>query len=362
MDCLTDIVGVTGNTSIPFYADLSEEMQDAIAVSGSGLYMDALPGGIDLMTVDTQESMEFALQSALDAKEEAEKSLKSDLIVAINNRYQPAKIKFYGLIGERSVSGVLSTTGRYQAHRYRMIEPIAGNVQINQISLCLNGVATFNVYVGRCNVKSKAIEEIVATVPITTVSGTWTNATLPEGGIAVPMEIYGTEQEIYVFYDRTEAGGLLPKNNTIKCLCPGDNGKKALNAYMQYNGCVFNDKENLSSAKADQQGHGISVQAVVGCDTNTIVCREYEKQDNIQLMMAWGLRYKAGVLWIEYIFKGGQVNRVNLQNHEYLWGKRNHFQKQYEDRITAIANNLTLGETNCFTCKDDKVIKGTIYS
>lgn len=363
MNCIADIIGVTESTDIPHYNDLSEEMQAAIAVSNSGLYMDALPGGIDLNEIDTQESMEFALQSALNASEEAQKTLKADLLLAINNRFQPAKVKFYGYIGERSVTGVFNTTANFEGHRYRMIEPIAGNVVINQIALCLNGANTFNVYVARCNAKSKAIEAVLHTLPITTVSGQWSNATMPQGGITLPMEIYGVEQEYYIYYDRTEAGGLMPKNNNIKCGgCTAATVMKSLNAYMTYHGVSFNSLENLSNMKADQQGHGISIQAVVGCDTETVVCREYDKQEAIQQMMAWAARYKAGELWIEYIFKGAQVNRVNLQNREYLWGKRNHFRKEYEERITAIANNLTLGETNCYTCKDDKVIKGTIYS
>jgi hypothetical protein len=364
MDCITDIIGVTNNASIPFYNELSEEMQAAIAVSNSDLFMDALPGGIDLMAIDTQESMEFALQSALDAKTEAQKSLKADLLLAINSRFQPAKIKFNGQVGQRSVSGVLHTSGQYQGQRYRMIEAIAGNIKINAISLCLNGAATFNVYIHKVYAKDMSfVDEPLHTLEITTVAGSWTNATMPEGGITLPMEEDGHPLEYWIFYDRNEAGGLMPKNNNIRCgSCNGRDLTRALNAYMTYKGVAFSDTQRLHNVTADERGHGFSVSMEVGCDTDTVVCREYDKQEAIQQMMAWATRYKAGELWIEYIFKGAQVNRVNLQNREYLWGKRNHFRKEYEDRITAIANNLTLGETNCYTCKEDKIVKGTIYS
>lgn len=364
MDCITNIVGVTNKTDLPYYSELSPDMQAAIALSTSGLYIDTLTGGIDLRTIDTADYMTLALQYALDAKPEAEKVFKDDLLVAVNNRYAPAKVKFNGLIGKRSFSANLPVGADNQGHRYRVYQPIAGNITINRIGVALSGVATFNVYVSRCEAGAYGVEELLYTFPVTTTFGLFADADLSSqnGQIVLPMQINGVAQEYYIFYKRSEANGLLAKNNEIKCGCSGDKGMRALDSYMHYDGVSINDMDNLRSVSADRKGHGISVSSVVGCEHSVIICREYEKKEAVSLMMQWAVLYKTGELWIEYLLKSGYINRDSMQNREYFLGKRNHFKSEYEQRITAIANGMTLGETNCYVCKDDTMTLGTIYS
>lgn len=363
--CLDNIIGVTDKTDIPFYADLATQLKTDIALSSSGLHLDRLTGGIDLYAVDDQTYMPLVLKLGLDARNQASKILGDELLLAINNRFHAAKTKYIGFIGRRTVSATLNSTGNIQGHRYRMHEPIAGNIAISAIGVNVNGTATFNVYVARCNSKDKAIEETLYTFPVTTVANTFTNVNMSSAGgsIKLPMEIDGVAQEYYIYWKRDEAGGLLPKNNDMKCgTCGSKTANQALSGFMFYDGISFADTSNLNSVTIDKMGHGLSVSAVVGCDHTMVICREYEKKEAVQLMMQWAALYKAGELWIEYIIKSGYINKDNMQNREYYWGKRDHFRKQFSERITAIANAMELGETNCYVCKSDTMFKGTIYS
>lgn len=365
-DCLKDIVGVTANTQIPFYDQLDPEQQTAIAVSGSGNYMDKLTGGIDLMGVDDVDYMKAVLNLGLDARNEASRILNDELLVAINNRFHPSKSKYNGFIGRRTISATNNSTANLQGQRYRTHQPIAGLISISSIALCLNGVGSFNVYIDRCNTHDCAITTgHLYTFPVTTVANTWTNVDMSSqpGGIQLPLEVEGLAQEYYIYWNREEAGGLLPKNNDMKCgSCGGKVQSEILLSFMNYDGVAFTDTNKLMSVRNDRMGHGISVSAVVGCDHATVICREYDKKEAVKLMMQKAAQYKAGELWIEYILKSSWVNRDGLQSKEYMWGKRNHFSSEFDKRITAIANAMELGETNCYVCKNDTMMKGTIYS
>lgn len=365
MSCITNFVGITNDTTLPFWDQLDADLKAKVAVSTSGLYAAALPGGIDLRTVDDLEYMVDALQKGIEAVAEAEKVLSDDLLEAINNRYQSAKVKFHGEIGRRSVSATFPSSPEYQGQRYRMYEPIAGNIRISGISVNVNGDASFNVYVARCEARDRSIIEVLATLPVNSVANTWTaaNMTSVNGELVLPMEVDGIAQEYYIYWRRSEAGDLMPKNNEIKCgPCSAGKTLAALDEYMYYDGVALADMNNLYNAQVSKKGHGLSVSAIVGCEHESVMCREFEKKENISKMMAHAMRYKVGELWIEYLFKSNFVNRSNMANREYLWGKRNHFRKEFDDRITTIANQMTLGDTNCYSCKEDRAIRGTIFS
>ncbi len=364
-DCLLNLVGVTDKTDIPFYADLDAELQEDIAVSSSGHFMDRLTGGIDLMSVDNAEYMALVLKLSLDAKTEASRILNDELLIAINNRFHPSKTKFNGFIGRRTYSATSSTASNLQGHRYRMLNPIAGLITINSIAVNVNGAGTFKVYVDRCNSWDSEIAETLYEFPVTSIAGNWVNADMSsqQGQIILHMEIEGEPQEYYIYWKRDESGGLSPKNNDMKCYTCGNKRQMyALEEFMLFNGIAFGSTSQLRNVNLDRLGHGLSVAAVVGCDHSEIICREYNKKEAVKLMMDKAAQYKAGELWIEYVMKSGYVNRDNMQNREYMWGKRNNFRKEFDERITSIANAMELAETHCYQCKDNIMQKGTIYS
>lgn len=369
-DCLTNIVGVTDSITIPFYDQLEDEQQEAIALSTSGLFLDTMTGGIDLTGVDDVTYMKSVLDLALKACSEASKVLNNELLIAITNRFHPAKTKYIGFIGRRTTSATFNSAPNIQGHRYRMQEPIAGNIAISSIGVNVNGNATFNIYVARRDaydngINNRGIAEVLYTFPVTTVANTWVNANMASqpGGIKLPMEVEGVAQEYYIYWKRDESGGLSPKNNDMKCnTCGNKNANAALSGFMLFDGIAMANTDNVLNISLGRFGHGLSVNAVVGCDHSMVICREAEKKEVVKLMMEQAAQYKAGELWIEYILKSAWVNRDNLQSREYMWGKRNHFSAEFGKRITAIADAMELGETNCYVCKNDTMIKGTIYS
>lgn len=365
VDCLLNLTGVTESTTIPFYDQLDDAQTAAIAVSSSGLFLDTLTGGIDLMGIDDLIYQKSILDLGLKACVESSRIMNDELLLAINNRFHPAKTKYNGFIGRRSVSATLQSTPNYQGQRYRMNEPIAGLISIKSIGVNVNGVGTFNVYISRTNARDPTTEEILFTFPVTTVANVFTNVDMSSqpNGINLDMQIEGVPQEYYVYWMRDESGGLLPKNNDMRCYtCSNNQAASALGGFMEYNGVAFSDPNHLFSVIIDKFAHGLSVAAIVSCDHTTVICREYQKKDAVRLMINKAGQYKAGELWIEYILKSAWVNRDGLQSREYMWGKRNNFKAEFDTRVTAIANEMELGETNCYVCRNDTMFRGTIFS
>lgn len=358
-----NIVGVTNNTALPYIDDVPEQLIEDCAVSNSGLYMDSLPGGIDLTMLDDAQSLEVALNLGLKAAKQASQMLYSELVVAIANRYKAGKPRFNGDIGRRTVSANLTSQARIQGHRYSVDTPIAGEIEITRIAIQLNGSnPDGKIYIGRSEYGEKAMLEVLHELPVTATVGQWASATLPDGGIKLPMQIDGVAQDYYIYWDRNDFPGLLAKNNDIKCgTCGSNNNINALSNYMHYSGFATSSTDKLNNISTDSKGHGISVTAVVGCNTTNVICREYEKKEAVKTVMDRAALYKAGMLWIEYINQSGFLNRFTMMNREYLWGKRNHFEAEFNKRVTVILDNMTLGETGCYECGDKKIIKGTIY-
>jgi hypothetical protein len=83
-----------------------------------------------------------------------------------------------------------------------------------------------------------------------------------------------------------------------------------------------------------------------------LFCREYSEDDAVAVVMGYATWYKAGELLIEDVLKQPDVNRYTTMAREYLWGKRNHFRKEYENRIIYLAAVIDVMASNCYVCRE----------
>lgn len=362
MSCITGIVGVTANTELPFYADLDAGLKTSIAASTSGLYIDEIPTGIDMMGVDDVEYLTSLLKMGLKAERVAEKSLIDELVLAINSRYIEAKPRFNGDIGRKMTSQTLLSNGNNQGQQWQMKHAYAGSITITRAALNITGSVSCNIYIAACNVGER-YAEVIHTIPVTTVAGNWSNGNLASFGnqIVLPMQVEGVAREYLLFWKRDEAGGAYPKNNDLKCdTCPGATTNKALAGFMTFRGASFTSIENMVNMGNDSYAHGLSITALVQCDSNEVICREFDKNNAVKLMIQKAVQYKAAEMFAEYVMESSYVNRTNLQAREFLWGKRSHNAAEFSKRITAIADTMKLGDTPCYTCQDQRVVIGKI--
>jgi hypothetical protein len=158
--------------------------------------------------------------------------------------------------------------------------------------------------------------------------------------------------EYWLVYDRhlPDTSIVSPKNN--KCLCNCGNQTWLIGQFVYVEGISFDDLTQLNyHTGTSTYANGISLSVDLSCNQAGYMCKEYDKKNAIALTLAYTVLYKAAELTIEKILNSPEVNRYTLMNREYLWGKRNHFRKEYQDRVLYITKTADIKSTDCFICK-----------
>jgi hypothetical protein len=349
MDCLKNIVGVTKLNCNCVVDDLDAETKAKLAASNSGLYLDDLPGGVELRALNNIDTCQKMAVFALNALEVAANTVEADLKVAISNLYSKGANAYRGLIGQQSYAQTLEVTRKYQGILLRAQDGVDGIAIINRIMIIVNGAENITLKVYRAP-RFSALGQEVATYDVQTISNNYTFVSMA-APLKLPLTINGQPQDYYFIYDSKVGANVYPKDCKIDCGCaPGVT--TAISTYIKPIGIQLDDLDNLNGALTDKYTRGILLDADLKCDTAQLVCGQYDKDEAVAVVMAYATQFKAGELLIEDVLKSNEVNRFTLQDNQYLWGKRNHFRSEYSQRITYLASAIDITQTNCFVCKD----------
>lgn len=354
LNCLTEIVGVTTNESDCITQGLDADQKAQLKKSVSGLYLDDLPGGVHMKALKTADATKGFYPMATGAITNAIKLIEDDLIVALNSKYKKGRKNFVGQVGRMSFAQTLNTSANLQGLRIRPVDYSDGVITLNRITHILNMNASYNIYILRAEYK-QGTGEIIKTYPITSVANAYTTISIEptDGGLKLPLVKDGQMLEYFIYFDRNEAGGALPKDNKIACSTCGSTNTLKLADFLDVYGANFSDITNLKAGSFDEYSHGLTLDVSIKCDNEKLFCGNYQEDDAIATTMAHAVRYKAGELLIEDVLKSPDVNRYTTMAREYLWGKRNHFRKEYDDRIIYLANDaIDVTASNCFVCRE----------
>lgn len=346
MSCLDDVVGIIRNPC-PCLTDgyLTPDQIAQLQVSKSGLYLDDLPGGVELKGLNGVDVCRNAIQMAQDALHVAKQWVMDNLTAALNAKYATNKQPFVGLIGEMSYSSTLSTSRAYTGVRLRTRAKTDGTLRITQISIVVDRVAMLTVRLIKAPINSMIGTEI----------GSWdvtTMANSPTGidigvPISLPLLENGQPLEYYIIYDRS--AGAMPKNNLLTCGC--GNVESLLSQFVQVEGLEVDSPSLLNSKVLDNYAHGIMLNTDMRCGTELFACREYSNEEAVAVVMAYSVWFKAGELLIEKVQQSGQPNRYTLKASEYLWGKRNHFKAEVDTRLPYLIQAINIDRTDCYVCR-----------
>lgn len=353
MQCLTNIVGVTTSECTCIIRGLTNSEVAELKVSKSGLYLDNLPGGVHMKELQYVDSCKTFKEMADTAISNAVKMLEDDLVVSLNNKYVKAKKTFKGEVGQKSYAGTLNNPKRYQGLRLRPYDYSDGVIFLHRLDIIVNATVNFDVQiirVPRVNGNTSVMGDVVDIIPIEATANTYKTVSfnVPK---KLPLVYQGQEVEYWVVYDRDQPGpsAFQPRDNKIQCsTCPA----QKLGDFVDAKGVGFTDLSALNGAVIDNYAHGISLHVTVKCDNETLFCREYDEDDAVAVTMANAVWYKAGELLIEMIQGSPDVNRYTTMETERLWGKRNHFRKQYELRVDFAVSVIDVSASNCYVCRD----------
>lgn len=354
MECLKQIVGVTLSDCTCIINGITGDALTALRVSTSKLYLDDLPGGVHLKALTNADACRTMGAMAISARDNAIKTLEADMVVALNNKYVKSNKNFTGQIGRMSYAGSLGVTRPWQGLRIRPVDFSDAVLKVTRVAIIVNSVSTFNIRVLKVPYGSTMGTQ-VAEFPVTTVANGYVYVSTMTGDIplTLPFVDQGEQFEYWFVYDRTEGGGaVVPKDTGVQCTSCNQTEFMNLSSFVNVQGIEVDTLGTLNNAKVDGFSHGLILDATIKCDTTKLFCREYSENDAVAVVMAWATLFKAGELLIEDVLKQPDVNRYTTMAREYLWGKRNHFRKEYETRVTYLAATVDVTASNCYVCRE----------
>lgn len=358
-ECLTNLVGITQSECTCVITGLDNDILDEGLAEGikwytqstSGLYLDELEGIIPLQSADgcaecDDEMANFYYRS----RNSAVKTLADDVMAGFIKRGVNGNRTYFGKVAGTLFSGFMDVSGSgYAGQKIWTVAMNGGSIKINKIYAMMNASATFDVLVYMVERGATEFSLVTTITDIVSIANTVKENILP-APVTIDLSRYGAE-----FYLLYVPAGFMPLQNSLSCGC----GQKEylLRDYLTVSGVKGNDLNALSTFGTYTNGGGLALDAQVGCDTTKLICEAYNYDEAAKIVMAYAARYKAGELLHEYVLKSNEINRYTMSSREFLWGKRNHFKKEYADRVAWLVENIDMDLIDCYICNDKKVRK-----
>lgn len=307
-----------------------------IETSDSGLYLDELDDlnlNMAGAAFDCSEGNIFELMDK--AKKNALLELQTSLLAGLSGTAKQRRTPFIGLIGSEASKGtVAASDGDVLRLILKPTLPKSVILKIKRIGLLLDSDAVVQVNIPTTG---QAFE-------VVTAARTPSYYQFPKGEelIINLSDEYGTANQVEFNYT---VQGFRPLANLASCGC----GQRD-----QVLGAFFEGGSIIS-----QQANGILLDVEITCDPKNVIILNYEQNPAASAVLAKSALLKTAELLIERINSSDNINRYTMLDSQYLWGKRNHFRKEYQDRISWLltSEGLDLSKDSCFVCKSPSGLK-----
>lgn len=319
-----NIFGLSATVPDCFSAETKTEYQ----ASDSGLFLDSMDDlnlNMAGAAFDCSEGNIFDLMAG--AKKNALMALEERILKGLAGSAKQRRTPYIGLIGNESSRGtVAAAEGDVLSVTLKPLHAKSLVLKIKRIGLLLDSSATVPVYVSGIDTPFA----IVAT------ARTPSYITLPEPLAINLSDTYGNPKGVTFSYT---VDGFRPLQNELSCGC----GQKdqTLAAFFE-NGSIIS-----------QTANGLLLDVEITCDARNVVILNYEQNPAVSAVLAKAAQLKAAELLIERINSADNINRYTMLDSQYLWGKRNHFRKEFEERISWLltSEGFDLSKDDCFVCK-----------
>lgn len=361
MKCLTNIVGVTKDECECLIGGLDEAERIEVKKSTSGLYLDNLPGGVSLRGLDDADACNGMAKMSFQALEDAAMMLEESIKVALSNEYKSVP-QFSGMIGQMSYANTMTISKRWQGQVLRASHNSDAILSISRAIFIVNksGPSTFKILKVE---HGAAMGTEVYSQDIELNGNNYVAIDIPDTYLGNPMKFplleNGRPVDYYFLWDTSQIQDVLPKDNKLDCGC-SKAVTDSMTRYVKPIGIEVESLNNVTDSVATNRAHGILIDVTIKCNNAQLICREYDSNEAIAVVMAYCIYFKAGELLIEAVLKSPEVNRYTQMSREYLYGKRNHFRKEYDDRMIYLGESIDASSSSCFICKDNSMGKDAI--
>lgn len=355
MDCLDNIIGITKSDCACITTGLTPEQIASLKVTKSGLTLDDLEGGLKLEAVKDIGACSTFIDEATKAVKGAEKRTKDDIIVALSTRYDTGKRSYNGSIGGTNFAGSLTPVKRYQFLKLEG-KSTDGVVSVKGARIITANNAETSLKIIK-SIAGKPAELLLEIENIQLIANKFTEISFDE--MLLPTSLNGSNVDYYFVWDAGANMAIKPKDNKVSCNCVGGTG---YDNFISVKGGETDDLEFFPQATDYNHTKGLIIDVSIKCETKNIICNEYDRENAIAVTLSYMVLYKAGEMLIEAVLASNEVTRFTMMNREYLWGKRNHFRKEYNDRVEYLSSVIDINSSDCFVCKNTDMFFAGIIS
>lgn len=354
--CITQLVGIVKDDCPCYTGNCTPDQITAMRTSKSGLFLEDLPGMVQLKALGNGSACKNMCQLTLDTIATSEQQTIDDIIITVGGLYEAAKATYRTTLGETAFTMTMAPSKRY--YGYRIVANTGAKDTMIAISdLKINVTAGGGVQV----IIARGPKDGGGLVPIDTfvaqsLPGMWTAANLnagPTGEKIYPLYVGGVEQEYYLVIDSADMAPGLPVDNLVSCGCGGKD--KQIEQYVYVKGVQLDNLNNTTTALFSDRAFGVSASVRFFCSEGSFVCREFSNKNPIAVAMAQAVRYKMGYTLLNKILNNPEVSRFTMMNREQLSANMRTYDKEYKMRVQAISIKLDPNKTDCFICNSNTV-------
>lgn len=351
MECFKNIIGISRTECECLASAIPPEDQE----SKSGIYLDEVEGGLKISAIAKIDCRDF-LEKAKDARKRAIDLFIEQIIGVYSSApYRRRYRQFKSRIGKVNSLRPLNTK-TYAGLRLRSNLIRGAELTVTKIGLILMSEQDVTVQVYKSYRDDSSFMELVTEYSdIPTIANVTSTYILPEPLVLPLYDDNLREIDYYFVYDTSEYGQ--PRDNQSSCSCGGM--ESILKTYLKSQGVTSDTVEGLVMASASNYAYGLFLEAEIDCGVKEMLCSllTYDESNTI----AHAIAYKAQELLIEDVLGSANINRFTMLSNERLWGKRNHFRKEFDDRVIWLSQVLPVEQiSDCLHCNDNGYRKITI--
>lgn len=365
MTCLDNIIGLSRATCT---CDVIPP--NGYNTSDSGLYLDEIAPFDAALRVSNCGCDADDWTAMQNARSEAVKTFRADLLAMLMTRYKPRRNGFEGTIGEANAAMVAPQQGTYSGIRIACNQVRGGSLRIRKVGgvFSATGTVTLTLY--------NSLNAVVHTVTLNTTAGQHSTVAVDW---LLPLHIpYAGRAEYFLVYQYNTLNA--PRQNRLSCGCGGftpwfntqapqwgnteHSGSRAWANWLMVGGwsgsglTSFNDCSTTASV---DNMNGLTLDVSLGCDIASALCAERDTldydRDPLALSMAFAVRYKAADLLIMSILRSEKLSRSVQVAREALAEARREYLMKYNEMVNYVAANLNLDSNDCLACKHPYAVK-----
>ena len=359
LKCLENIIGLS-QTECPCYDDNKPADAD---VSKSGLFLDELEGlTLQLIGSDVECGDEGVWSKMEKAVKIARNTLRTDVLGAITEFASTRRSTFMGKIGQLKSKTIIVPQTNYMGIKLNTYDIKGGEFTLKGITTWMDQTAMFDVYI-----YNNVDQDPLLIIPnIESLAGQKKeNPLAADPNLTFPLysvDLCGdngesSQLEYYIVYQPI---GFNPRDNKIECGCAR---REEWTKWVDADGITGDDVSTTELREAmpeSDRANGLILDVVINCATANLICGgENEDLDYMNdptaRVIANCIQLKAGEVLINDILSSGNINRFTMMSRESLYGKRNHYAKEYGYRIDWLGENMSIEGNDCLGCQDNRI-------